>query len=322
MKKNHAVSILVPAYNAGKYISECLESIVNQTLSDIEIIVLDDGSTDNTGAIVKMYAEKDHRITVIHQDNSGIIKARKKLLEIASGEYVGFVDADDFIKPDMYEKMYRAAISQDADMVMCDYAFYPKKNRKKRKWYTPYSGQVDSRFLDSNNQHWNKIVKRELIEKYEIAKWHETCGEGAYTLVLLFAKRIVSINEELYFYRLGHNSISSNWNNVKWFEENIKKSIRMKELIDYYGLNEKWGDLYLSKISFCYIQGMIVAAYNNKKSIYMRMRKENKEYKQYNKILKKNVDEDFGKTKSLVMRKVIPSSYYLAKWISKAALNI
>lgn len=126
------VSVIVPIYNAEKYLEQCLDSIVNQTLKDIEIILIDDGSTDGSAEICKNYLS-DSRITYYHKENEGLAAARADGISRASGEYIGFVDSDDWIKPDMYEKMYNATKSNDSDIVFCNcqqngngYVFVPE----------------------------------------------------------------------------------------------------------------------------------------------------------------------------------------------------
>lgn len=113
------VSVIVPVYNKAKYVGKCIESILAQTLSDIELIIVNDGSKDNSESVCKAYLT-DKRVQYLFQDNSGPAAARQYGIDHASGEYLGFVDADDWIEPDMYEKMYDAAISADADIVMCN----------------------------------------------------------------------------------------------------------------------------------------------------------------------------------------------------------
>lgn len=115
------VSVIVPAYNIEKYISRCLDSIRAQSYSNLEIIVIDDGSTDNTGEIIDEYATKDRRILSIHQLNKGVTKARFAGIDKACGVYVGFVDGDDFIEPNMFEKLIENAISYNADISHCGY---------------------------------------------------------------------------------------------------------------------------------------------------------------------------------------------------------
>jgi glycosyltransferase involved in cell wall biosynthesis len=114
------VSIIVPVYNTGSYLHKCIRSILNQSLKDIELILVDDGSTDNSKGICDWYAEKDKRVKVIHKQNEGVSVARNIGIANAVGEYIGFVDSDDWIDPDMYEVLYLKAKEQKADIVMCD----------------------------------------------------------------------------------------------------------------------------------------------------------------------------------------------------------
>lgn len=111
------VSVIVPVYNAEKYLAECVDSILAQTLRDVEVILVDDGSTDSSPALCDTYAEKDHRVKVIHKANGRAASARNAGLKIAQGEYIAFVDSDDWISPKMYEKM----LASGADVCLCDY---------------------------------------------------------------------------------------------------------------------------------------------------------------------------------------------------------
>lgn len=115
------ISVIVPVYNAEKYIKKCLDSIINQTYRNLEIITVDDGSTDNSGLICDEYAKKDSRIIVIHINNSGVSAARNQGLKIAKGDYIGFVDSDDYISENMYEMLFSAMKKDDADLVCCNY---------------------------------------------------------------------------------------------------------------------------------------------------------------------------------------------------------
>ena len=115
------VSIVVPIYNVEKYLEQCIDSIINQTLKEIEIILVDDGSPDNCPQICDDYVKKDSRIKVVHKTNGGLSSARNAGIEIATGDYIGFVDSDDYIELDMYEKMYNIAIENNVDFVMSDY---------------------------------------------------------------------------------------------------------------------------------------------------------------------------------------------------------
>ena len=130
MKDRIAVSIVVPVYNAAPYLRKCLDSVVNQTLRNVEIIFIDDGSTDGSSEICKKYASKDSRIIYYKKENEGLAAARQDGIERASGEYVGFVDSDDWLELNMYERMYEAATKENADVVFCNCYFNDSETDK------------------------------------------------------------------------------------------------------------------------------------------------------------------------------------------------
>ena len=115
------VSIIVPVYKVEKYLDRCVESLVNQTLKNIEIILVDDGSPDNCPALCDKWAEKDNRIKVIHKENAGLGFARNSGMEIAEGRFIGFVDSDDYVKNDMFERLFLAATKENAEIAMCGF---------------------------------------------------------------------------------------------------------------------------------------------------------------------------------------------------------
>lgn len=124
------ISIVIPVYNVEKYLKQCLDSAVNQTLLEIEIICVDDGSTDNSGSILDEYAQKDTRIKVIHKENAGYGKAMNDGLAKATGEYFAVLESDDFIVKDAYEIFYREAKLHDADIVRSDYFDYSTNSNR------------------------------------------------------------------------------------------------------------------------------------------------------------------------------------------------
>ena len=124
------VSVIVPVYKVEKYLSKCLDSIVNQTYKNLEIILVDDGSPDNSGKICDEYAQKDSRIKVIHKENGGLSSARNAGLDIATGEYIAFADSDDSVHLDFVEKLYRAIKEENADIACCSVEdFIEDKNK-------------------------------------------------------------------------------------------------------------------------------------------------------------------------------------------------
>ena len=143
------ISIVVPVYNVENYLDRCLESLVNQTLKKIEIILVDDGSIDNSSSICDLWKLKDSRIKVIHKKNGGLSSARNAGMKIAIGKYIGFVDSDDDVELDMYEKMYIVAEKYTVDFIMSDYLRVLNDNHKYNK-----SLDIDGGYYDKS-----KIIK-------------------------------------------------------------------------------------------------------------------------------------------------------------------
>lgn len=173
------VSVIVPIYNVEKYLPKCIDSIINQTLKEIEIILIDDGSTDRSGAIADEYSKKDSRIKVIHKENAGQGSARNKGLEIADGYYIGFVDSDDWIDCDMYEKLYSKAISLKSDMVVCSRKLFDENALLKGEVYVENNEftninrnivnyVVDELFYPQTVLVCNKIYLNKIIKKANI----------------------------------------------------------------------------------------------------------------------------------------------------------
>ena len=119
--ENPLISIVIPVYKVEKFLGRCVESVVNQTYKNLEIFLIDDGSPDNCPQICDEWAEKESRIKVIHLENAGVANARNTALKQISGDYVGFVDSDDYVEPDMYEKLLDTALKNDADITFCSY---------------------------------------------------------------------------------------------------------------------------------------------------------------------------------------------------------
>ena len=130
------LSIIVPVYGVEKYLSRCIDSILNQTFRDFELILIDDGSPDNCGAICDDYAARDSRIKVIHQQNKGVSAARNAALDVAIGSYLGFVDGDDWVEPEMYETMIDAMKQWQTDMVVCGSNHFNEKGQYLRSILT------------------------------------------------------------------------------------------------------------------------------------------------------------------------------------------
>ena len=162
------ISIIVPVYNVEKYIDKCLKSLVHQTLQDIEIIIVNDGTQDKSEEIIEKYVRgNQNKIKYYEKSNGGLSSARNYGLEYATGEYIAFLDSDDYVESNMYEEMYNLAKKENADMVECDFIweweFGKKIFDKRRKYKTKEDMMKKPRVIA-----WNKIYKREILNKYKI----------------------------------------------------------------------------------------------------------------------------------------------------------
>ena len=316
MDAKYKISVIVPVYNAEKYLEETVKSLINQTMNEIEIIFVNDGSTDNSLNILNKY--KKENVKIINQSNKGVIEARIVGFNQATGNYITFVDNDDILDKDMYKKMYSKAKEENADVVICNYSFYPKAVKTKGKWFKEYKGIKDWHFIERNTLLWNKIVKKELLEKVNIVELFRKIGEGSYTNVLLEADKIVTINEELYHYRVGHQSLSTNFKNMEWYKNNLKRQCNHYEIIPK---NEKylnWKEYFNHKINYAIIQLLIICSYNSDKDEYKKYQKQLKERKyRKNNLSIKILKDNYGALKAYVLFYLMPNSYIIAKAISK-----
>ena len=313
------VTVIVPAYNAELYIEQCATSLLSQTLSDIELIFINDGSTDRTPEIIEKLIQGHENAHLFNQENKGLYKTREIGLAKATGEYVGWCDADDFVEPEMYEKLYQAATTHDSELAYCDYSWFPEKIKTKEKWFREYRGQADVNFVERNSQPWNKIVKRELLQRLEIGKHFVSCFDEIYIEVLLTAKNPVAVKEKLYNYRVSNSTMSSSYTNVQHYQRFITASKELKKVVQPVIKNDKyWQDYFDYRIIYYTLMTMVVAANANDKNVYMKcqdaLRKSSS-----NRHIKPIMDYNFGPLKSLVLRDIIGKNYPLARMICKVA---
>ncbi len=319
--KRPAISVIIPVYNAEKYLRECLESVQNQTFKDLEVICVNDGSTDGSLDILKDFAKNDKRFVIIDQKNRGVNVARAEGYKKASGKYITCIDSDDFLEINAYEEMVKKAEDNNCDIVICNYNFFPKKIQNKDVWYRPYVGKNDWRFIARNTVPWNKIIKSDLVKKTKVSKLFLMMGENAFAIMLASTNKILTIDTPLYNYRVGHESFSTNYNNVAWFErvvlDNYTKYIYaqenklQKDIQNYFFYSYLYYNLIL----------MAVASKNSQKKIYYDAKK----------ILKKNRyfsnnNTEFFKSclsakKRFFLRWLIYPNYYLSKIISWLVLR-
>ena len=205
------LSVIVPVYNVEPYLAECVDSLLGQTLSDMEIILVDDGSKDRSGEICDRYAaERPDKIRCLHTQNGGQGRARNLALPLAQGEYVGFVDSDDWVKPDMYKKLLDRAEATGADIVVCDFLEHCADGAER---VLPASFQDHP--LSSAGSSCNKIFRRALIGELRFPEglWYEDFYFSA--IMLLRSERTEYLREALYVYRRGQESTMHNNNAAK-----------------------------------------------------------------------------------------------------------
>ena len=214
------LSVIVPVYNVEKYLEECVDSLLNQTMKDLEIFLVDDGSTDRSGAIADRFAkENPDRVHTLHLNNGGQGRARNAALPMAQGDYIGFVDSDDWIERDMYEKMLDRAEQTGADVVVCDFLEHYADGREQT---LPACFQDHP--LSAAGSSCNKIFRRSLVGdlRFPEGLWYEDFYFSA--VMLLRSKRTEFIPEPLYVYRRGQESTMHN--------NNARKNLDMLKIME------------------------------------------------------------------------------------------
>lgn len=226
MINNPKVSVIIPVYNVGNYLRECLESVINQTLEDIEIICINDGSTDSSLQILNEYAQKDERFIILSQENQGTGKARNNALKVIRGKYIAFVDPDDWVELNAFEQLYNFAQEHNSQIVQFNYKEYNEYSKEIRnvsfykrlkKIYnydllkTPYYNWKDikNNCLCSVDLHaWSHFYNTEFIKKYNVTFGLNSRAEDhLFTLgAMLVVDKTYYLNEYLYLYRCREGS--------------------------------------------------------------------------------------------------------------------
>ena len=207
-KTNPLISIIVPVYNVEPYLKRCFDSILAQTYTNIEIILIDDGSTDASPHICNEYANKDNRIKVVHKKNGGQSEARNQGIDICKGDYISFVDSDDWVEPTYIEELLDPIKKEDADISICQLkrtSFFEKIDTPQEKhyqYYTPYDA-IRRLFVQKEVSFIGpvcKIYKRSLFEtvRFPVGKFHE--DEFIMHILFSYAKKIVCTSAVLYYY--------------------------------------------------------------------------------------------------------------------------
>lgn len=215
MKTEVKVSVIVPVYNAEKYLSCLIDSLLAQTLKEIEFIFINDGSKDNSLEILKEYAKKDERIVIIDKENAGVSSARNDGLKIAKGEFIGFVDSDDFVSEDMYESLYKKAIKEKADIVSCGHRIYSSKMDipKFNGCETVLSREeaiynlIGRKILGMSA--CTKLYSKKILTNVFFPEQYKVNEDRLFTFkAIRNADKIAVIKDTPYYYRMNENSVS------------------------------------------------------------------------------------------------------------------
>lgn len=220
------VSIIVPIYNVEKYLDKCVESLINQTYSEIEIILVDDGSKDSCAEICDFYATKDSRITVIHQENRGLSVARNRGIECAKGEWLLFVDGDDYVEPRFVECLYHEVLVSDVDIAICNYVARDESGKSiNRSSYSVVPSMapidnVEALLLFENKQYgtffdvvWNKIFRKKLFANIRFPEGISLIEDISIIPELFYkADKISIIEDKMYNYVYREGSLSNGFN--------------------------------------------------------------------------------------------------------------
>lgn len=253
MNNDILISIIIPIYNAEQYLKDCLDSIINQSLKNYEVIMIDDGSKDNSKLIAKEYVELYNRVRYIYQENKGVSEARNRGIAEARGKYITFVDADDWIEPDMYEIMCNQLESNNSEMVMCNFIKEYEDKSKNEVEELPFEGikgfddndsiisnliknMIGTKSLNSKSimaSVWRMVFKRDFIEVNNIRfDKNIIIGEDMIFCIgyLKKCKSIIVLDKVLYHYRILQSSAMSRYRENHWevatiFNDNLEKSL-------------------------------------------------------------------------------------------------
>lgn len=247
------ITVVIPVFNVLPYLEQCVSSVRNQSYAQLEIVLVDDGSTDKSGELCDQYAGEDPRIRVIHQENQGLGAARNAGLQQAKGDLILFVDGDDWIQPNMAEELYQILITHRAQIAVCDADVVAEDGRLLKRMESalpprePINLESMPQLMFVPHVAWNKLYRKELfLERdclYPSREWYEDFRVT--TKLYTKAQRVVYLNRSLYCYRLRSGSIQNNRN----LSRKREKMEAMDDIIRYYK-NKGLYDTYRNELEF------------------------------------------------------------------------
>ena len=253
------ISVIVPVYNSEKYLPRCLDSIVNQTLEDIEIICVDDGSTDNSSKILQQYAARDKRIKFISQENQGLSITRNNGMALARGQYLSFTDSDDWIAADMYAKLYAEAERTNADIVQCGYYKYNDKIEKEVLERPLISNDFCSVLNNIKKCYaWNKIWKKEFLQHNNLSFYPKIFYED-----LLFNIQALCLHPNYYF--VNYSGYFYWCSNASSITNNRDKELkRQQDKLTSMKLSLQFARKIISNSEYKYLQNFLIERFIGK----------------------------------------------------------
>jgi glycosyltransferase involved in cell wall biosynthesis len=255
------VSVIVPVYNAEKFLSRCIQSILNQTYKNFELILVDDGSTDDSAKIIEKFSKTDGRIVALKQKNSGVSSARNAGLEIAKGEWIAFVDADDWIDADAYEILVKTALERQADLVLYQFKFESaegneiplKSDETEREIFVQ-----NEKFPWYRNLSWSMLIKRPLIFENSLRFPREiSIGEDRCFSYSCYgvAKKIWSLPNQFYHYCANPESATRSGFSMKKFDDDVRSMNLLEEFLAERKIKKLKPSIFLRKVEIktqCY----------------------------------------------------------------------
>lgn len=262
MAKNKIkVSIIIPVYNVEKYLEKCIQSVVNQTLKEIEIFLIDDGSSDSSWEIVQKFAKKDKRITAIQQENAGAAVARNQGLDRAKGEYIGFVDSDDYVDANYFEELYRAAVKYKADITRAyvrseietsdDYQLVHSTDGYDSYYNVRLKKEVLANKLSLTSSNWLAIYKRSVVDKNKIRFIPEirTGQDNIFNLHISYvANKVAFVDKKTYYHMVRRDgSLMTGYNFTS--EGLVSRALVIEETIRFLNEADDYDkDIYVSRV--------------------------------------------------------------------------
>lgn len=258
------ISVITPVYNSKEFLNKCIESIINQTYKSFELILIDDGSTDGSSELCDKWALKDNRIRVIHQDNQGQAVARNRALDICKGDYIAFVDSDDYIHPEMFSVLLRNIRESGADLAVCNHITGKEADyewKKLEESFDVYTGKSFLRkcLLEKKNKSWllwDKLYRRNCFENIRLPNGRIYEDNATVYKIIYGSDKIVDCNDELYYYYTNDDSTVNQKFNLK----HLDWLLVLEEMILFFEKNNEkelfnWANKsYLNSLADLYIK--------------------------------------------------------------------